>query len=297
MSKSTINSFKVSGNEEIDIRSFSTNVDLLYDDKSDYKSQLKELTTELDELQEKMYAHNRYGALVIFQALDAAGKDSTIRAVFKRVNPQGCVFHSFKKPTEIELEHDFMWRCFKKLPERGKIAVFNRSYYEEVLVVKVHPEIVTNYQRLPSGLTSDLEQLFQNRYADMKNFETYLNNNGIEVIKFFLNVSKKEQGKRLIDRINEKNKNWKFEEGDIKERELFGDYLNAFETAINKTATENSPWYVIPADDKYNMRLLTAKIIRDRLSKLNMDFPASSKERQKELEQFIEIIEEQDKEQ
>lgn len=295
MSIPTTKPFEVKGDMKVDIRSFPTNVDLLYDGKSDYKDRLKELTSELDDLQEKMYAHNRYGALVIFQALDAAGKDSTIRAVFKRVNPQGCVFHSFKKPTEIELEHDFMWRCFTKLPERGKIAVFNRSYYEEVLVVKVHPEIVTQYQRLPEKLTTNLEQLFENRYSDISNFETYLNNNGIEVIKFFLNISKKEQGKRLIDRINEKNKNWKFEEGDIRERELFDNYLDAFETAINQTSTEDSPWYVIPADDKYNMRLLIAQILRDRLSNLDMHFPASSEERQKELKKFIEIIKEQDK--
>lgn len=293
MGKSIIKPFEVNGNEKIDIRSFSTKTELLYTAKSDYKDQLEELTDELDELQEKMYAHNRYGALVIFQALDAAGKDSTIRAVFKSVNPQGCVFHSFKKPTEIELEHDFMWRCFKKLPERGTIAVFNRSYYEEVLVVKVHPEIVTDHQRLPSGLTENLEQLFENRYSDIKNFETYLNNNGIEVIKFFLNVSRKEQGERLIDRINENNKNWKFEEGDIKERELFDEYLNAFEIAITKTASERSPWYIIPADDKYNMRLLTAKILCERLNNLDMHFPVSSKERQKELKKFIEIIEDQ----
>ena len=293
MSNLVIGDITVDGTEKVDIGSFSTSVDLLYEDKSDYKSQLKDLTKEIDDLQEKMYAHNRYGVLVIFQALDAAGKDSTIRAVFKRVNPQGCVFHSFKRPTENELEHDFMWRCFKKLPERGTIGVFNRSYYEEVLVVKVHPDIVTKFQRLPDELTTDMEQLFENRYSDIKNFETYLNNNGIEVIKFFLNVSKEEQGKRLIDRIVEKDKNWKFEEGDIKERALFGDYLNAFEKAINSTATVKSPWYIMPADDKYNMRLLTAQIIRNRLNGLDIDFPESDDERQKELMKFISIIEKQ----
>jgi polyphosphate kinase 2 (PPK2 family) len=186
-----------------------------------------------------------------------------------------------------------MWRCFKKLPERGEIGVFNRSYYEEVLVAKVHPEIVTDYQLLPSNLTDNLDLLFKNRYSDIKNFETYLNNNGIEVIKFFLNVSKEEQGKRLIDRIKKENKNWKFEDGDIKERALFEEYLNAFEMALNNTATKDSPWYVIPADDKYNMRLLIAEILHDRLGALPMNFPESNEQRQEELKKYIEVIEKQ----
>jgi PPK2 family polyphosphate:nucleotide phosphotransferase len=293
MSKSSINSLIIDSSKGIDIRSFPTEVELLYNDKADYKKQLKSLTKKLDDIQEKMYAHNRYGALVIFQALDAAGKDSTIKAVFKRINPHGTVFHSFKRPTSIELDHDFMWRCFKKLPERGKIGVFNRSYYEEVLVAKVHPEIVTDYQLLPSNLTDNLDLLFKNRYSDIKNFETYLNNNGIEVIKFFLNVSKEEQGKRLIDRIKKENKNWKFEDGDIKERALFEEYLNAFEMALNNTATKDSPWYVIPADDKYNMRLLIAEILHDRLGALPMNFPESNEQRQEELKKYIEVIEKQ----
>jgi PPK2 family polyphosphate:nucleotide phosphotransferase len=293
MSKSSINSLIIDSSKGIDIRSFPTEVELLYNDKTDYKKQLKSLTKKLDDIQEKMYAHNRYGALVIFQALDAAGKDSTIKAVFKRINPHGTVFHSFKRPTSIELDHDFMWRCFKKLPERGKIGVFNRSYYEEVLVAKVHPEIVTDYQLLPSNLTDNLDLLFKNRYSDIKNFETYLNNNGIEVIKFFLNVSKEEQGKRLIDRIKKENKNWKFEDGDIKERALFEEYLNAFEMALNNTATKDSPWYVIPADDKYNMRLLIAEILHDRLGALPMNFPESNEQRQEELKKYIEVIEKQ----
>lgn len=293
MSKSSINSLIIDSSKGIDIRSFPTEVELLYNDKTDYKKQLKSLTKKLDDIQEKMYAHNRYGALVIFQALDAAGKDSTIKAVFKRINPHGTVFHSFKRPTSIELDHDFMWRCFKKLPERGEIGVFNRSYYEEVLVAKVHPEIVTDYQLLPSNLTDNLDLLFKNRYSDIKNFETYLNNNGIEVIKFFLNVSKEEQGKRLIDRIKKENKNWKFEDGDIKERALFEEYLNAFEMALNNTATKDSPWYVIPADDKYNMRLLIAEILHDRLGALPMNFPESNEQRQEELKKYIEVIEKQ----
>lgn len=293
MSKSSIKFFRIDGSKNIDVRSFPTKVDSLYDDKADYKRQLKSLTKKLDTIQEKMYAHNRYGALVIFQALDAAGKDSTIRAVFKQVNPHGTVFHSFKRPTSTELEHDFMWRCFNKLPERGKIGVFNRSYYEEVLVVKVHPEIIKNSQLLPLELTKNLDTLFKNRYSGIKNFETYLNNNGIEVVKFFLNVSQEEQGKRLIARINEKEKNWKFEEGDIKERALFDTYLDAFEVAINKTSTKQSPWYIIPADDKYNMRLLIAQILQKRLNALPIDFPESNGQEQMNLKKFIKVIENQ----
>ncbi len=293
MSKLSFNSFKVDGSKNIDVRSFKTNIDLFYQNKADYKDQLKALTKKLDAIQEKMFAHNRYGALVIFQALDAAGKDSTIKAVFKNVNPHGTVFHSFKKPTSNELEHDYLWRCFTKLPERGQIGVFNRSYYQEVLITKVHPEIITDYQLLPRELTKDLNLLFKNRYSGIKNFETYLNNNGIEVVKFFLNVSKKEQGKRLIDRIKKENKNWKFEEGDIKELALFGNYLDAFESAINNTSTENSPWYVIPADDKYTMRLLVAEILHERLNALPVYFPESSEIRQAELNKFISIIQEQ----
>lgn len=285
--------FTVNGSTPIDLRTLPTKTEKLYDDKSDFEDDLEEVCKKLDKLQEKMYAHNRYGALVIFQALDAAGKDSTIRAVFKGINPQGTELHSFKRPTETELEHDYLWRCFNKLPERGKIGVFNRSYYEEVLVVKVHPDIITKYQLLPKEKTQDLDLLFENRYNDIKNFEHYLNNNGIEVIKFFLNVSKEEQAKRLIDRIKEPDKNWKFEEGDIKERALWEDYTNAFEMAINNTSTPHAPWHIIPADDKKNMRLITAQILLERLEKLPMDFPESNAERAEELKSFIETIKNQ----
>lgn len=294
MSSFDSTSFTVDGSETVDIRSFPTSVKSLYKDKSDYKDELEDITDDLDELQEMMYAHNRYGVLVIFQALDAAGKDSTIRAVFRNINPQGTVFHSFRRPSEIELDHDFLWRCFDKLPQRGRIGVFNRSYYEEVLVAKVHPTIVTTSQRLPIEKTENLDVLFENRYSDMKNFETYLSNNGIEVVKFFLNVSKEEQGDRLKDRINEPEKNWKFEEGDIKERALWENYLDAFEMAVNKTATKTAPWYVIPADDKKNMRLIVASVLKERLKKLPLTFPESTDERAEELKHFIDIINEQD---
>lgn len=267
----------------------------LYTNKKDYNKQLEELGDDLDELQNKMYAHNKYGMLVVFQAMDAAGKDSTIKNVFKNVNPQGTSVQSFKRPTEIELDHDYMWRCFKTLPERGKIQVFNRSYYEEVLVCKVHPEIVSNYQKIPAPLKTDMDQLWNDRYNDISNFENYLQNNGIIVLKFFLNVSKQEQGKRLIARINELDKNWKFEEGDVKERVFWNDYMAAYEEMINKTSSKSCPWYVIPADDKKNMRLIVAEIIKEKLESLNLDYPESSPERQEMLKNLISTIQEQDK--
>jgi len=244
-------------------------------------------------LQSLMYAHDRYGLLVIFQAMDAAGKDGTLKRVFAGVNPIGVKVHSFKRPSENELEHDFMWRTTLLLPQRGTITVFNRSYYEEVLVVKVHPAIVTNVQRLPHELTDNMYNLWEQRYQDIRNSENYLFNNGIRVVKFFLNVSKKEQAERLIARIDDPAKNWKFEEGDVKEREFWDDYQRAYEEAINATATETAPWYVIPADDKNNMRLIVGQIIAAELKKMDMKYPESDEKRHEELQGFIKIIMEQ----
>lgn len=287
--------FKYDGSHKVNISEFPKYVGLNYKGKKDFKKQLKEITSEIDELQNMMYAHNQYGMLVVFQAMDAAGKDSTIKAVFNGVHPLGTSFVSFKRPSSKELDHDFMWRCFKELPERGKIKVFNRSYYEEVLVVKVHDDIIDKYQQIPIELKKDKKKLWQNRYKDISNFENYLQNNGIVVLKFFLNVSKEEQGSRLIDRINKQEKNWKFEEGDIKERALWGDYMTAYQDMLQNTATTLNPWHVIPADDKKNMRLIVASAIRDKLKTLEIEYPASSDERQKELESFITVINQQNK--
>jgi PPK2 family polyphosphate:nucleotide phosphotransferase len=212
MKKIDIDNFKFNGTGKFSIKKTLTKITDFYDDKEDYEIALKSIQSELDELQEKMYAHNRYGLLVIFQAMDAAGKDGTLKAVFSGVNPQGMKFYSFKRPTETELEHDYLWRTNMQLPERGTITVFNRSYYEEVLVVKVHPEILLNTQRLPTEISVDLEKIFKHRYEDIANLEKYLTRNGIQVVKFFLNVSKKEQSERLIERIEDTSKNWKFEE-------------------------------------------------------------------------------------
>lgn len=294
MKKIDIDDFKFDGKSKFSIKKSETKVKDFYEDKEDYAIALKSLQTELDELQEKMFAHNRYGLLVIFQAMDAAGKDGTLKAVFSGVNPQGMRIYSFKRPTETELEHDFLWRTNMQLPERGTITVFNRSYYEEVLVVKVHPEILLNTQRLPAEISDNLEKVWENRYEDISNLEKYLIRNGIQVVKFFLNVSKIEQSERLIERIEDPSKNWKFEEQDVKEREFWNDYQSAYEDAINATSTEQCPWYIIPADDKKNMRLIVASILAEKLKSLDMDFPESDAARQKTLKGLIDKIRSQD---
>lgn len=290
MSKIKAYDYAFHGNGKFKIADTETKVKSFYEKKSDYRSQLVDLQDDIDALQNKMYAHNKYGMLVIFQAMDAAGKDSTMKHVFMNVHPLGTSFYSFKRPSSKELDHDFMWRCFKELPERGTIKIFNRSYYEEVLVVKVHPSILTSSQRIPDEIVNK-KDLWETRYKGIRDFEEYLNNNGIVVVKLFLNVSKEEQGRRLIDRINVQEKNWKFESGDIKERALWKDYQQAYEDLINETSTKENPWHIIPADDKKNMRLMVAKVIQENLEKLDMCYPASDDARQAELKEFIAVIE------
>ncbi len=285
--------FEIKENSAFKIKNSSPKVKNYYSSKEDYETILAQLQSELDDLQSMMYADGRHGVLIIFQAMDAAGKDGTMKAVFKNVNPLGLSFYSFKRPTETELNHDYMWRCFKVLPERGNVQVFNRSYYEEVLVVKVHPEILANYQKIPKNLTEKPEAVWKKRYEDITNFENYLANNGIKVIKFFLNVSKEEQGNRLIERIEDITKNWKFEEGDIKERGFWDEYQVAYEEMINKTSSVQNPWYVVPADDKKNMRLLVAKIISENLRKLNLSYPEPDDARKQTLMGLIETIKKQ----
>jgi PPK2 family polyphosphate:nucleotide phosphotransferase len=291
MKKIHIDDFLFDGSGKFSISDTKTKIKDFYEDKEDYQTSLADLNNQMDELQSMMYAHNRYGLLVIFQAMDAAGKDGTLKAVFSGVNPQGLSVYSFKRPTETELEHDFLWRTVLQLPQRGSITVFNRSYYEEVLVVKVHPEIVTQSQRLPLELTDDMEKLWKNRYTDITNLETYLHRNGIRVVKFFLNVSKEEQAVRLIERIQDPTKNWKFDVQDVKERGFWNDYQQAYEDLVNGTSTNKCPWYIIPADDKKNMRLMVAEVIVKELKKLNMGYPESDAERHKELKNLISIIE------
>ena len=280
--------FQYDGSRPFKIAETPTRIEPLYSDDpgEGYKKQLNRGCSELDELQQMMYGQARYGLLVIFQAMDAAGKDGTIRRVFSKVNPQGVSVHSFKRPSEEELHHDFLWRSMEHLPARGSISVFNRSYYEEVLVARVHPEIVKEYQRLPAECLEDFESIWSKRWASMREHEAHLVRNGTRVLKFFLNVSKEEQRQRFIARIDEEDKNWKFSEGDLKERALWPKYQYAFEEAINATGTKKVPWYVIPADDKKTARLLVSKIVREELKSMGLSYPQVSPERRVELQNY-----------
>ena len=282
--------FRYDGDKSLKLKKAPTKVDDLYEDDAHYEALLRQQAAEIDKWQERMYAHNRYGLLTVFQALDAAGKDGTIQHVFTGTNPAGVRVYSFKRPTEQELDHDFLWRSWRELPERGTIGIFNRSYYEEVLVTKVHPEILTRSQRLPEKTTDDLDKLFKHRYEAIRDMETFLYRNGFPTVKFYLHVSKQEQADRLIARIEDPAKNWKFQDDDVKERDFWDDYQEAYETCITETATDKAPWYVIPADDKKNMRLLVGRIIIDELKKLPIAEPEPDDKRFKALQKLIPII-------
>ena len=245
------------------------------------KRELKATVKELRELQRKLYASDRYGVLLVFQAMDAAGKDGTIRAVLTGVNPAGCQVSSFKQPSAEELDHDFLWRTSRKLPERGRIGVFNRSYYEEVLVVKVHPEYLSG-QQLP-GIPADPERLWQARYTSIRAHEEHLARNGMVILKFWLNISHAEQGRRFLARIDDPHKNWKFSAGDVRERGHWDKYMDAYERALNETSREWAPWYAIPADNKPFMRLQVAKTIVSKLKKLNLQYPVLSRDELDEM--------------
>ncbi|MDG1286417.1 MAG: polyphosphate kinase 2 family protein [Rickettsiales bacterium] len=254
-----------------------------YTDKKDYKAQIKASVGALSELQEMLYAHDKHSLLVVFQAMDAAGKDGTIRHVFSGMNPQGFQVSSFKKPSDEELDHDFLWRTTKQLPERGRIGIFNRSYYEEVLIVKVHQGILKG-QKLPSELISN--NIWQERYRSITDFESHLERNGTKVVKFFLHLSKEEQRQRFLARIDEPEKNWKFSEGDVKERGYWDEYQTTYAEAISATSTEAAPWYIVPADDKKNARLIVSQVLRDTLSGFHMNYPAQALEQEEKLQEI-----------
>jgi PPK2 family polyphosphate:nucleotide phosphotransferase len=241
---------------------------------------LREGVVQLGALQDKLYAQDRWSLLLIFQAMDAAGKDGTIKHVMSGINPQGCQVYSFKAPSPEELDHDFLWRTTRCLPERGRIGIFNRSYYEEVLVVKVHPEIL-NAQRLPGPLVS--KNIWAERYEDIANFEQYLSRNGTVVRKFFLHVSKEEQRRRFLDRLTIPEKNWKFSMADVKERNCWNDYQRAYEEAIQHTATPQAPWYVVPADHKWFTRTVVAGAVIDALEELDLAYPKVDATKRAEL--------------
>lgn len=245
------------------------------------KDRLEELQEELSELQRMLYARDQWSVLAVFQAMDAAGKDSTIRAVMRGVNPAGCMVRSFKKPSENELDHDFLWRTTLALPQRGRIGVFNRSYYEEVLVVRVHPNYL-KYQRLPDVPAAST--LWEQRYESIRDHEKHLARNGTAIVKFFLNVSQDEQRNRFLSRIDEPEKNWKFNAGDLKERELWPAYMEAYEDALNATSRESAPWYAIPADDKPTMRVRVAEILVATMRSISLGYPAVSEEARAELQ-------------
>jgi PPK2 family polyphosphate:nucleotide phosphotransferase len=232
------------------------------------------------EYQDRLYAQDRWAVLLVFQAMDAAGKDSAIKHVMSGVNPQGCQVYSFKAPTSEELDHDFLWRCSRALPERGRIGIFNRSYYEEVLVVRVHPELLAR-QKLPPGAVS--RSIWKERYEDIASHERYLARNGIAICKFFLNVSPQEQKRRFLDRLDEPEKHWKFSESDVRERQHWDAYMKAYEQAIRNTAAPHAPWYVVPADKKWFTRLVVAAAIIDTLDSLDLRYPQVGPERQEEL--------------
>ena len=250
------------------------------EDKPREKEALAMGISLMAELQERLYAQGRWAVLLIFQAMDAAGKDGAIKHVMSGVNPQGCQVFSFKSPTSEELNHDYLWRCLKCLPERGRIGIFNRSYYEETLVVRVHPEILEN-QRLPPALVT--KDIWKERFQDIRGFERYLARNGMAILKFFLHVSKEEQKKRFLERIEEPEKNWKFSWSDVKEREHWDDYMAAYEDMIRNTATKAAPWYVVPADNKWFARIVVAAAVIDALDSLDLKYPKADDRKLKEL--------------
>lgn len=281
-SKRVSKTFRITDGKKFRLRDFDPKdtLDLKSEDKPKAQAALKDGIELLAELQDKLYAQDRWSVLLIFQAMDAAGKDGVIKHVMSGINPQGCQVFSFKAPTTEELDHDFMWRCLKRLPERGRIGIFNRSYYEETLVVRVHEEILKN-QKLSEKLIT--KHIWDERFQDIRNIEKYLSRNGTIIRKFFLHVSKEEQKKRFLERIDKPDKNWKFSSADVKEREHWDEYMKAYEDMIRNTATKDSPWYVIPADNKWFTRLAVAAAVIDSLSSLYLKYPEVSEQQQKEL--------------
>ena len=280
--------FRVRPDEKVNLSEWPTIVKPFCKSKKRYQKLLREHVEELSSLQRLHYASNHYALLLIFQAMDAAGKDGAIRHVMSGVNPQGCEVFSFKRPSAEELEHDFLWRTTRRLPERGRIGIFNRSYYEEVLIVRVHPEILHG-QGVPDELI-DKRTIWEERYRSIVDLENHLYRNGTRIIKFFLHLSKDEQRKRFLARIDEPDKNWKLSLADIKERKFWDQYQKAYEACLSSTSTKETPWYVIPADDKENARVIVSQIILDTLNELGMSYPEVDKVRRKELQSIRKLL-------
>lgn len=276
------NPFQVASDAEVDLTKWPTKIDRLYKSKAHYKKHLARRVGRLSDQQRLLYASNRHAVLVIFQAIDAAGKDGAIRHVMSGVNPQGCQVFSFKHPSAAELEHDFLWRTTRRLPPRGKIGVFNRSYYEEVLIARVHPEILRS-EGLPD-LRSGECQVWTDRYRSIIDLERHLDANGMRIVKIFLHLSKDEQRERFLDRIDQPDKNWKFSAADIEERAFWNSYMEAYGACLGATSTARAPWYVVPADDKKNARLIVSQILLETFQALEMSYPTISDQRRKELQ-------------
>jgi PPK2 family polyphosphate:nucleotide phosphotransferase len=273
--------FRVREGDDVDLQKWPTNVEPMYESKKHYQKLLGEHVVQLSSQQQLLYASNRYAILLIFQAMDAAGKDGAIRHMMSGVNPQGCQVFSYKHPSPTELQHDFLWRTTRDLPERGRIGIFNRSYYEEVLIVRVHPEILRS-EGLPDTPHDD-KPVWHDRYRSIANLERHLRDNGTRIIKFYLHLSKEEQRKRFLQRIDDNEKNWKFSLADVEERKFWKQYMKAYEECLSATSTSDAPWYVVPADDKENARLIVSQIVLDTLEGLKMTYPETSAERRQEL--------------
>jgi len=287
MEESIINKYRYDGSQVLKLNQVKTCVCIDDDFKKDIRKKTRNNQKIIRKLQDKLYADSRESVIIILQAMDAAGKDGTVKHVMGGVNPQGIDVFSFKQPNNEELAHDFLWRIHKCVPEHGKMGIFNRSYYEDVLVVKVH-EINKTYKMAERCL--DDKEFFNKRYNDIRHFEKYLYNNSYRVIKVFLNISKEEQKKRLLQRINQNDKNWKFSDGDIKERKLWDDYQKAYEDAINNTSSKHSPWYILPADQKWYSWYLVSEIVKKILKDVNPKYPKVSPENKDNLKKYKEIL-------
>jgi PPK2 family polyphosphate:nucleotide phosphotransferase len=273
--------FRVEEGSKVNLKKWPTIVDSVYESKEHYHELLRAHVDRLNKQQKLLYASDRHAILLIFQAMDAAGKDGVIQHVMSGVNPQGCQVFSFKHPSATELQHDFLWRTTRDLPERGRIGIFNRSYYEEVLIVRVHPEILQS-EAVPNGVHEG-KKFWLHRYRSILDLERHLHINGTRIVKFFLHLSKEEQRKRFLARIDEPEKNWKFSEADLTERKFWDDYMDAYEHCLEATSTEEAPWYVVPADDKENARLIVSQTIVETLEALKMSYPETTPARRKEL--------------
>lgn len=287
--KTRAKQFQVRPGDKVDLRQQPTRIDPVYTSKQDYRALLNDHVDRLSAQQELLYAANRHAVLIIFQAMDAAGKDGCIKHVMSGVNPQGCDVFSFSHPSPSELQHDFLWRSTRNLPERGKIVIFNRSYYEEVLIVRVHPEILAA-EALPESGKAD--KVWKHRFRSINGLERHLRDNGTRIVKFFLHISKEEQRRRLLERIDTPDKNWKIKTSDIEERKYWREYQDVYEACLSETSTDHAPWYIIPADDKLSARLLVSHIILETLEGLDMSFPKATAERRAELDTMRKQLEE-----